>query len=184
MREVRAVVLGVFVVLLVVLGINVWRRPAREFHRVRGYRVEIRKDDGGRRHIAFTVPMSALARLASFSSIDVGGNMNADFGDGRVTAKDILDAANESRPGQPGVITRGHSRIEVTAQGAALDIQVHDDWDKNVRIRLPRSLVESFSNDSRISPRDILKKLDELGPGDVVSVHDRDEEVIITAEGR
>ena len=72
----------------------------------------------------------------------------------------------------------------MTAQGAALEIQVHDDWDKSVRIRLPRSLVESFSKDSRISPRDILKKLDELGPGDVVSVHDRDEEVIITAEGR
>ena len=32
--------------------------------------------------------------------------------------------------------------------------------------------------------RDILRKLDELGPGDVVVVKDRDKEVTITAEAR
>ena len=186
MREVRAVVLGLFVVLVVLLAITVWRRPGREYRHVRGYRVEIRKtEDGSQRHIAFTVPMSALARLASLAPVaDIGGHMRADWGDGQVTARDILDAADQSRPGAPGVITKDHSRIEVQADGRALDVQVKDDWDKTVRIRVPRNLVESFSRDSRISPRDILHRLDDLGPGDVVSVHDRDQEVTITAEAK
>lgn len=185
MREVRAVVLGLFVVLMVLLAVNFWRRPGREFHRVRGYRIEVRKSDGdGRRHVSFTVPMSALARIASFAPVtDIGGNASAEWG-GRVTAKDILDAADKSRPGEPGVITKDNSKIEVMAEGAAISIQVSDDWGKNVKIRLPRSLIESFTGDSRVSPRDILKKLDELGPGDVVVVRDRDEEVTITAQGK
>lgn len=187
MREVRAVVLGLFVVLIFIMGINLWRRPGREFHRVRGYRVEIAKtENGSRRHISFHVPMSALARIASLSPVaDIGGSARADWGDGSVTARDILDAADKSKPGEPGVITaKDHSRIEVQADGAALEIHVVDDWNKSVRVRLPRSLVETFTNDSRVSPRDILKKLDELGPGDVVVVKDRDEEVTITAEGK
>ena len=65
MREVRAVVLGLFVVLIFIMGINIWRRPGREFRHVRGYRVEIAKtENGSRRHISFHVPMSALARIA------------------------------------------------------------------------------------------------------------------------
>jgi hypothetical protein len=51
-------------------------------------------------------------------------------------------------------------------------------------VRVPRALVESLSNRRRISPRDILKNLDEMGPGDVVVVRDRDDEVTITAEAR
>ncbi len=186
MREVRAVVIGVFVVLVVLLGINAWRRPGREYRHVRGYRVEIRKTDDGRpRHIAFTVPMNALARLASFAPFsDIGGHMKSEWGDGELTARDILDAADQSKPGAPGVLTRGHNHIEVQTDGNALDIQVRDDWDKTVRIRLPRSLVETFTKDSRISPRDILHRLDDLGPGDVVSVHDRDGDVTITAQAR
>jgi hypothetical protein len=186
MREVRAVVFGILVVLLVLLAVTVWRRPGREYRHIRGYRVEIRKtEDGSQRHIAFTVPMSALARIASLSPVaDFGGHMRADWGDGQVTARDILDAADKSSPGQPGVITKDHSRIEVQADGRALDIQVRDDWDKTIRIRLPRSIVESFSKESRVSPRDILHRLDDLGPGDVVSVHDRDQEVTITAEAK
>ena len=114
----------------------------------------------------------------------LGGSARADWGEARVTARDILDAADKSRPGEPGVLTKDHSRIEVQADGRALDIQVRDDWDKTVRIRLPRSIVESFSKESRVSPRDILHRLDDLGPGDVVSVHDRDQEVTITAEAK
>lgn len=186
MREVRAVVLGLFVVLIFILGINLWRRPGREFHRVRGYRVEIAKNENGaRRHISFRVPMSALARIASLSPVaDIGGTARADWGDGSITAREILDAADKSKPGEPGLITKANSRIEVQADGPALEIHVVDDWNKSVRVRLPRSLVETFTSDSRISPRDILKKLDELGPGDVVVVKDRDEEVTITAEGK
>ncbi len=184
MREVRAVVLGLVVIILVALGISFWRRPSRDFHRVGGYRVEIRKLDGGqKRHIAFTVPMSAIARLASLAPVsDIGGNMKADFGDGHVNAREILEAAGRSAPGKPGLIERDHDRIEVMADGPAIEIVVKDEWDKNVKIRVPRSLVEGFTAETRITPHDILKKLDELGPGDVVSVHDRDSEVTITAE--
>ncbi|HXM76482.1 MAG TPA: hypothetical protein VN971_06895, partial [Thermoanaerobaculia bacterium] len=110
--------------------------------------------------------------------------MRADWGDGEVTARDILEAAGQSEPGKPGVITRPHSRIEVTADGAVLDILAKDDWDKSVRIRVPRALVESLSRESRVTPKDILHRLDELGPGDVVSIHDRDNEVTITAQGK
>jgi hypothetical protein len=186
MREVRAVVFGLFIVLLVAMGINFWTRPGREYHRVRGYRVEISKsENGGRKHVAFTVPMSALARIASFAPVtDIGGSAKADWSDARLTARDILDAAARSRPGEPGIIEKDHNKIEVQADGAAIEIHVTDDWNKSVRVRLPRSLVESFSSDSRVSPRDILRKLDELGPGDVVVVKDRDEEVTITAEGK
>ncbi len=187
MKEVRAIVLGLFVVVLAALAISMWRRPARELRRVGGYRVEISKsdDDRGRRHVAFTVPMSLVARVASMVPVsDIGGNMKADFGDGEITARDILEAANASAPGKPGLITRGHSRIEVLSQGPVLDIQAKDDWDKNVHIRVPRALVESLSKESRVSPRDILKRLDELGPGDVVSIKDRDNDVTITAQAR
>ena len=186
MRELRAVVLGIFVVLVIVLLVHFWRAPGREYRRVRGYRVEIAKtEDGGRKHVSFRVPMSALARIASFVPVaDIGGNARADWGDAHVTAKEILDAADKSRPGEPGVITKDHAKIEVQADGPAIEIRVADDWNKSVRIRLPRSLIQSFSSDSRVAPKDILKRLDELGPGEVIVVKDRDEEVTITAEGR
>ncbi len=187
MKEVRAVVVGLLVVVLAALAISMWRRPARELRRVGGYRVEISKaEDGrGRRHVAFTVPISLVARVASLVPIsDIGGNMKADFGDGEITARDILDAANASAPGKPGVITRGHSHIEVLSEGPVLDIQAKDDWDKSVHIRVPRALVDSLSKESRVSPKDILRRLDELGPGDIVSIRDRDNDVTITAQAR
>jgi hypothetical protein len=186
MREIRAVVLGLFIVILVAIAIAVWPRPARVLKHIRGYRVEIQKTDGeARRHISFTVPISLVARIASLVPIsDFGGDLHADWGSGDLTARDILDAASKSPPGQPGVITRDHSRIEVTADGTSLEIVVKDDWGKMVRLRVPRALVESLSNQKRISPRDILKKLDEMGPGDIVVIRDRDDEVTITAEAR
>lgn len=185
MKETRAVILGLVVVVLVALGLSLWKRPSRDLRRVRGFHVEIQKtENGSRRHVSFTVPVSLVARLATLAPVsDIGGS-RADWNDAELTAKDILDAADKSTPGQPGVITKNHARIEVTSEGAALNIFVKDDWDKTVRIRLPRALVERFSRESRISPRDVLKKLDDLGPGDIVSIHDRDADVTITAEGR
>src|SRR4030088_3530402 len=84
MRDVRAVVVGLLVVVLAALAISFWRRPEREFRRVRGYRVEIRKmEDGTKRHVAFTVPMSLVARMASLIPVsDIGGNMPAGSGGG------------------------------------------------------------------------------------------------------
>ena len=186
MKEARAVVVGVLVVVLVALGIALWRRPAREFHRVRGYRVEIEKNEGGsRKHVSFTIPMTLIARAASFGPFgDISAGMRSDWGGGRVTPKDILDAASESAPGKPGVITRDHNRIEVTADGPVLDIVIKDEWDKTVRLRIPRSLVESISSEKPLSGRDVLRRLDELGPGEIVEIHDGDDQVTITAQGR
>jgi hypothetical protein len=185
-KEIRAVVLGLLVVLLVAIAIAVWRRPARELRHVRGFRVEIQKTEGGRRkHVSFHVPISLIARIASFVPMaDLGSDFRADWEDRNVTARDILDAADRSTPGQPGEIKRDHASIEVTAEGSALEILVKDEWGKTVRVRVPRSLVESLSSEKRISPREILRRLDELGPGDIVVIRDRDDEVTITAEPR
>lgn len=186
MREVRAIVAGLLVVVLAALLLAIWRRPARELRHIRGYRVEIHKSEGdSRRRVSFTVPISLIARIASLAPIaDIGGDLKADWGEGEVTARDLLDAADRSTPGKPGVVTRGHTRIEVTKDGSALEIHATDDWDKSIRLRVPRALVEGFSRDGRISPREILRRLDELGPGEVVVIRDRGDEVVITAEAR
>ena len=187
MKEIRAVVLGLFVVLLVLLALAVWRRPAVEFSHVRAYRVEVRERDGGStRHVSFTIPTNFVARIAKLVPIDsIGGDLRADWGrGGDVTPRDILDAAAASTPEKAGLIKRDDYTIEVTPDGPALEIVIKDNWDKTVMVRLPRAIVESFGGGQPITTRDILKKLDELGPGDVVVVKERDKEVTITAEAR
>jgi hypothetical protein len=185
MKEVRAVVLGLFVILVVVLCVAVWRRPARELRHLRGFRVEVQKREGAsRKHISFHVPIALVARVASLVPMaDFGEDWRSGWSEG-VTPRDILDAAGRSAPGKPGEIERNHARIEVTADGPALEIVVKDEWDKTVRVRVPRAIVESLSSDRRITPREILRRLDELGPGDVVVIRDGEDEVTITAEPR
>ncbi len=186
MKEVRAVVIGLVIVVLVAMAWSVWSRPARQFHRIGDFTVEVRKQEGdASKHLKVRIPMSVLARVATFAPLrEVGGNWNADWADGEVTGKDILKAASESAPGKPGVIERNGNRIEVTADGAALDILIKDSWDKTIKLRLPRVLVERFTDRHSISIQDVLKHLDELGPGDVVKVQDGGNEVTITAEAR
>jgi hypothetical protein len=185
MKEVRAVVVGVAIVVLVALFVAFWRRPARELKRVSGYRIEIEKSEGGsRKHVSFTVPMALVARVASFVPFaDIGADARSNW-NGEVTPHDILIAADQSAPGKPGVISKGSAKIEVSSEGSALEIVARDDWGKTVRLRVPRSLVESLSGEKRLSPRDLLRKLDELGPGDVVVIRDRDDQVTITAIAR
>jgi hypothetical protein len=186
MKDIRAVVLGLLVVVLVVLALAFWRRPAAEFSHVKAYRVEVKEREGAStRSVSFSIPTNLIARIAKFAPVDrIGGDLRADWGRGDVTPKDVLDAAAQSAPGKPGVIKRADYTIEVTPDGAALEITIKDHWDKTVRIRLPRAIVEGFGGGRPITTRDILKKLDELGPGDVVVVKDRDKEVTITAEAR
>jgi hypothetical protein len=186
LKETRAVVIGLLVVVLVAIAIAVWRRPSRELTHVKGFRVEIQKTEGGsRKHVSFHVPISLIARIASFVPMaDLGSGFRADWEDRNVTAREILDAAERSKPGQPGEFKRDRATIQVTAEGSALEIVVKDEWDKTVRVRVPRSLIESLSAEKRISPREILRRLDELGPGEVVVIRDRDDEVTITAEPR
>lgn len=186
MKEIRAIIVGLVVVVLVATAFAVWRRPGRAFHKVRGYRVEVQKTEGdSTRHLSFHVPMSLVARVASMvPGSAMGRGLRADWGDGEITAREVLEAASRSEPDKPGVIEKHGKRIEVIADGATLDIQVKDDWDKVVKLRLPRALVEGLSDRRTISVNDILHRLDDLGPGEVVKVHDRDSEVTITAEPR
>ena len=187
MKEIRAVVLGLFVVMLVLLALAVWRRPAAEFSHVKAYRVELREKDGGStRHVSFTIPTNLVARIAKLVPIgEIGGDLKADWGrNGDVTPKDILNAAAASTPEKPGLIKRDDYTVEVTPDGPTLEVVIKDNWDKTVKVRLPRAIVESFGGGQRITTREILKKLDEMGPGDVVMVKERDKEVTITAEAR
>jgi hypothetical protein len=183
-REVRAVVLGLAVVVIVAIGLSVWRRPAAEFHRIRGFRVEVKKTEGGEtRHFSVHVPVTLLAHISRLAHLDaLGADLRSNWEKGDVTPKQILDAADERAPGKPGVIKTDDATIQVASEGSSLVIDVKDDWDKNVHIRVPRSLVEAFSGDHSITTREILRRLDELEPGDVVTIRDRDDEVTITAE--
>jgi hypothetical protein len=185
MKEIRAIVAGLVVLVVIAMAWALWQRPAKEFHKIKGYRVEIQKDEGGsRKHVSFTIPIVTVARLASFIPFDINGRWDRDWADGEVSGEDILAAAKESTPDKPGVIERHGNRIEVVADGFVLDIAVKDDWGKTVKIRVPRGLVERISEGHAISVKEVLKKLDELGPGDVVHVQDGESEVTITAEAK
>jgi hypothetical protein len=186
MKEVRAVVLGLVIVVLVAMVWAFWARAPREYRNVRGFVVDIRKQEGAsRKHVSFKIPMSVLARIASFTPLrDVSGNWDNDWGRGEISGKDILDAAAQSSPGNPGIIERNGKKIEVTADGAALEVTIKDEWDKKVTVRLPKAIVESLSDRKDISIQEILKRLDELGPGDLVRVQDGENEVTITAQAR
>jgi hypothetical protein len=186
MNQMRAIVAGLFVVLVAAMTIAWWRRPAPEFKNIRAYRVDVREKEGDTvKKVTFTIPSNLIARVAKLSPVDrIGGNIHADWDDDDVSARDLLEAASRSTPDSPGVIERHGKKLEVMAEGTALTIQVKDDWDKQVRIRLPRAIIESFADEGPISIRDMLKRLDELGPGDVVEIRDGDSEVIITAEAR
>jgi len=185
MKEIRAVVFGHVIVILVAAALAFWRRPAPEFARVKGFKVEVKEREGDSTHrVTFSVPSSLVARVAKLSPIRrIGADIHADW-KGDVTPRDILNAAAESAPGRPGVIKKDNHTIEVMAAGSALEIAIRDDWGKSVHLRVPRAVVESFSGDREITPKEILERIDELGPGDVVVVRDGDKEVTITAEPR
>ncbi|HWZ86032.1 MAG TPA: hypothetical protein VN032_07525 [Thermoanaerobaculia bacterium] len=185
-KEVRAVVLGLFVVVLAAIGLSFWQRPAAEFTRIKGFRVDMRAKDGdSTRKFSVDIPSNLIARIAKLAPVAaITDDARADWGKGDVTPRQILEAADESEPGKPGVIKKDDTTIEVQADGSVLEIDVKDDWDKHVHIRLPRILVEALSENGKISTSEILRKLDELGPGDVVTIKDKDSEVTITAEPR
>ena len=186
-KETRAIVLGLFVVVVFALGLAYWRGPARDFHRIRGFRVEVKKTDGDEtRKFSVHVPVALIAQLARLAHIEdtLDGDIRTAWDESDVTPRQILDAADASTPDKPGIIKKDDETIEVRADGDAILFDVHDDWDKRVHIRLPRSLVEVFSSDHPMSARDLLRHLDELDPGDLVTIRDRDDEITITAEPR
>jgi hypothetical protein len=184
-KETRAIVLGLFVVVLFALGLSFWRGPARDFQKIRGFRVEVRtKESDETRRMSFNVPVALLAQLTRIARIDdaIDGDVRAAWDNQEITPKQILEAADQSTEEKPGMIEHDDTKVEVRRDGDAILLDIHDDWDKKVHIRVPRSLIEVFADDRPISTRDILRRLDELDPGDVVTIRDRDNEVTITAQ--
>jgi hypothetical protein len=186
MKDIKAIVLGLLVVVVAALALAFWRRPAAEFTRIKEFRVEVRNKDGdSTRRATFTVPTNLIARLVKLGHLEsIGGDIAKDWGHGDVRVRDILEAADKSEPGKPAVIQKGDSKIEVAADGEMLSIDVNDSWDKHVHVRLPRSILEGLSDERGISTSEILRRLDGLDPGDVVNIKDADNEVTITAVPR
>lgn len=186
MKETRAVILGLVVIVLVASVLAFWRRPAPEFSRVKGFRVQVQeKENGSIRRVSFSIPSNLVARVAKLVPMErFGADINADWDDHDVSPREILDAADRSEPGRPTVIQKGDKTIEVQGLGNIVEVRVKDSWGKNVHVRLPRAIVESVSGGRDISPREILQRIDELGPGDVIHVQDGDNVVTITAQPR
>ena len=191
MRETRAVVTGLVVVVLVAFVWSFFRRPAAGMRRVRSFRVQIEGDhDGRRRHVSMRIPGFLVGKVSSIASgaWDEGSFSDWDFdgenGRTRITPRDILAAAEKSEPGSPGVIAThgGDDRLEVTRDGDKIRIVVFDRMRRDVEIVAPRALIASLAQEKPLSLRDLLRKIDELGPGELVTVTSEDATVKITAE--
>src|SRR5512145_498532 len=104
MKEIRAVVFGLVIVILVAAALAFWR--------VKGFKVEVKEREGDSTHrVTFSVPSGLVSRVAKFSPIRrFGGEIHTDW-DGDVTPRDILNAASESAPGKPGIIKKGNNTI-------------------------------------------------------------------------
>ncbi|MDQ5872355.1 MAG: hypothetical protein M3547_09150 [Acidobacteriota bacterium] len=186
MKETRAVILGFVVVLIFVSALAYWRRPAPEFARVKGFQVQVQeRENGNLRRVSFSIPSNLVARVAKLVPMDrFGADINADWDENDVTPREILEAADQSTPGHPTVLEKNGKTIEVQGLGSIVEVRVKDGWGKNVHVRLPRAIVESVSGGKDISPREVLQRIDELGPGDVIHVQDGDNVVTITAQAR
>lgn len=186
MKETRAVILGLVVVMIVVSMLAYWRRPAPEFARVKGFKVEVQeKENGSLRRVSFSIPSNLVARVAKLAPIErFGADINADWDDDDVSPREILEAADRSEPGKPTLIEKNDKKIEVQGLGNIVEIRVRDSWGKNVQVRLPRAIIETVSGGKDMSPKELLQRIDELGPGDVIHVQDGDNIVTITAQAR
>src|SRR4030095_290960 len=107
-KETRAIVLGLFVVVLFALGLSFWRGPARDFQKIRGFRVEVRTKEGDEtRRMSFHVALAPLAQ----SDDAVDGNFRAAGDKEEITPRQILDAADASSAEKPGVIEHDDTKV-------------------------------------------------------------------------
>lgn len=186
-KDVRAVVLGLLVVVLVAMGFAMWRGPSQEFKKLKGFQVEVKKTEGDEtRTFNFTVPVSLLAQLSRLARLDhkLDGDIRAAWDDADITPRQILDAADAATPDQPGVVEVDGHVVEVRSKDGSILIDVKDDWDRKVHIEIPRHLVEVFVDDEPLTTRELLRRLDELNPDDKVTIRDHEDEITIRAEAR
>jgi hypothetical protein len=191
MKELRAIVLGLLILLAIVLVWGVLRRPAAGMRRVRSFHVEITdRHDGRNERISLRIPgffVGKAVAMASHAWDHSSHWSSVDFDGSRISPRQILEAADRSRDGAPGVVDLedGRGRIEVTPRGQALELTVFESHGTNrVTIRVPRSILEDLKDTDRVSPQKLLARIDALGPGDLVLVQSEDGEVRVTAEGK
>jgi hypothetical protein len=194
MKETRAIVVGVVVVLMVALVWGFFRRPAAGMRRVRSFRVQIDGDhDGRHKHVSVRIPGFLVGKVSSLASHAWDENDFADWdfrGDGdrvRITPKDLLDAADRSEPGKPTAIpirSGGEDRLEVSREGDEIHVVVYDGGRHDVELTAPRALIAGLSQEKALSFRDLLHRIDELGPGELVTVRSEDATIKVTAESR
>jgi hypothetical protein len=194
MKETRAIVVGLVVVVVVALVWGFFRRPAPGMRRVRSFRVQIDGErDGRRRHVSVRIPGFLVGKVSSLASHAWDENDFADWdfsGDGeriRITPRDILDAADKSEPGKPTPVpirSGGDDRLEVSREGENVHVTVYDHGRHDVEITAPRQLIAGLSQERALSFRELLKRIDDLGPGELVTVRSEDATIKVTAEGR
>jgi len=187
-------VAGIVVVVLVAVLWGFFRRPAPGMRRVRSFRVQIDGDrDGRRKHVSVRIPGFLVGKVSSLASNAWDENAFADWdfsGDGdriRITPKDVLDAADKSEPGKPTPIPireGGEDRLEVSREGNEVHVVVYDHDRHDVEITAPRALIAGLSQEKALSLRDLLRRIDELGPGELVTVKSEDATIKVTAESR
>jgi len=193
MKETRAVVAGLVVVVLVALVWGFFRRPAVGMHRVRAFRVQFDGDhDGHHKHVSVRIPGFLVGKVSSLASQAwedgrfSDWNFDSDDQHARITPRDILDAADKSEPGHPTPIVVGGNdhRIEVSREGGSIRIVTFDRDRRDVEIVAPRALIAGLAQERPISLRELLRRIDELGPGELVTVTSEDGSIRVTAEAR
>src|SRR5258706_13955541 len=131
MKELRAVVVGVVVVVMIALVWGFVRRPAPGMHRVRSFRVEIEgHENGHEKHVSVRLPgflVGKVSQLVSRSWDDEDWrdwSFSVDGEERRITPRDIQEAADKSSPGHPGRIEiHGEQALEAPAQ--ATEVRIH-----------------------------------------------------------
>ena len=194
MKEARAIVLGIVVVLFIAIVWGFWKRPASGMRRVNSFRVEIDGRENGReKHLSVRIPgflVSKVSDLASRAWENGDWNdWNFDF-DGetrRITPREILEAADKSQPDKPSIVQihGDENRLEVSLDSGIVRIKVVSlNHRREAEIQVPRLLLEGLAQQEPISPRELLKRIDTLGPGEVVSISSDEGKVRIVALGR
>ncbi len=189
MKETRAIVLGLVVVVLVAFVWSFFRRPAAGMRRVRSFRVEIHGDSRGeQQNISLRIPGFFVGKAVQMASgaweREWRRSRTLDFDGTTITPRQILDAADRSRSGQAVSLDTEHGHLDVRQEGTSIHLTVREgDRHESAEITFPRVLVESLAQEEPLSPREVLARIDAMGPGDLIRVKSEDGEVRITAEG-
>jgi hypothetical protein len=191
MKETRAVVTGLVIVLLVALVWGFFRRETPRMRKVHSFRVQIDGNrDGRQNHVSVRIPGFLVAKVSSLASHALEDseftdwNFDGENGRARVTPKDILEAADKSEPDKPSIISLhgGDDRLEVSRDGGNIRIVIFDRARRDVEIVAPRVFVEHLAQEEPLSVRSLFRRIDDIGPGDLVTVTSEDATIKVTAE--